>query len=113
MTQNQKLDIIKSLNLAKIKVLEIYDRYNRSDTLRFFAVSSVTVPQNMVNELIVVGKDITSVITVDSLSIHTMDYRNRDSVLLTKMDQLEMQSVNFSKDFTYIYYISTEDKRQN
>ena len=112
MTQKQKLDIIKSLNFAKYKILEIYDPMNRANTMRFFAINDFTAPQNHITEIIVRGRDITSVIEEDSLSIHAMDLRNRDSMLLTKIEQIENQTVNFSSNFSYIYYLQTQDLRQ-
>jgi len=112
MTQNQKLDVIKALNLAKYKVLEIYDHHNRIDTLRFFAINEFISPQNHIKEIMVRGRDITTVIQENSLAVQSIGLRNRDEVLLTKIESIENEVINFSEDFTYIYYISTQDLRQ-
>lgn len=102
-------EIIKILNQCQLKIVEIWHPNDRVNTLRYFSIISFQEPINSLPHYVLKGLDITDVICSDSLSIHTLGNRNRTSSVLTKMEQLSVQVKEFSKDFSYIYHLSTEE----
>ena len=98
-------DVIKVLNQCKIKVLSIYNPLVYNETLRYWAVEGFTEPNNATTHYQVKGYDITKIIKEDSLAIHTLDMRNREATILSKIEELSQQTKDYSKDYSYELYL--------
>jgi hypothetical protein len=100
-------DVISSLNNIGINVLEIYDKHNKQETSAFYSTESFTPSQNNVAEHSIIGLDITEIVQTDSLQIQTSgnsDIHNHK--IMTKIADLPTVSVKYSKDFSFIWYLS-------
>lgn len=103
MTNNR--EIITQLNKVGVNVLEIFSPLNRSETLVYYATDAFVPAQLNIYEHSVEGMDITRIIQEDSLQIH-INKGNVEHRILTKMQELESSKVKFSKDYTYVWYLS-------
>lgn len=98
-------DIIKVLNEAGIDVLEIFHPICKEESTKYFATQSINFPQNNTFEYTIEGFDITQIIKEDSLTVQQLDYRNRTTVILTKMQELPLKKAKYSKDFSFIWHL--------
>lgn len=97
--------VIEVLNNADLNVLCIYDKHNKKETERYYVTTDFRQASEHTHKHILDGIDITDLIKENSLT--TNRHSSHDSVtdLLKKIDKLPNSKIEYSPDFSFIWYI--------
>lgn len=101
MQENLYLDKINLFLLRGFKVVRIVNK--ELDFERYYAYTSFEPPGLHNFEIILTGRDITSLLKDTDLQ---SNLRNNEEALISKLEMLSTSTIRFSKEFHYINYIN-------
>lgn len=90
-------EVIAVLNQSGYNVLEINDEY--------FIVSEFNHAEELVSFHFIQGKDITSLISDQSLALHSSTFESQKGQLVEKIDKLKIIKRKYAKTYLWILYL--------